>query len=147
MVELVYLDNDSGSTEVSLTIGNMLKANQSIEILYLGTNDLGNEALSHVVEGVLYHPMLTMLDLNSNPFTDDQSICKLLSANTPLKEIDLTDSKIPERGFLNIKSAMRDNTNLTTFDVYFHFPPINCLQDIQTICEYNEHGMNNGMRV
>ncbi len=113
IVELGYLDNDSSIQEVYLAMSRMLKVNTSIEILFLGTNKLSNAALDLIIEGIIDHPSLVTLDLNSNPFNDERAICTLINANTPLRKIDLTNSQISEKGFSNIKEAMKNNTNLT----------------------------------
>jgi Ran GTPase-activating protein (RanGAP) involved in mRNA processing and transport len=115
----------------------LLKKNHTLEVLELGTNQLTNEDMIHIVEGLLENNSVTKIDLNSNLFDKPKSIAKLLEHSTLLKEIDLTFSNISEKGFKDILEAFQRNqhSSLTVFNVYF--PPLACLNDFQLLCQDN----------
>lgn len=136
VTELKYLGNHC-SGDAAKALSSLLKQNHTLEVLELGTNQLTNEDMIHIVEGLLENNSVTKIDLNSNLFDKPDSIAKLLEHSTLLKEIDLTFSNISEEGFIDILVAFQRNqhSSLTVFNVYF--PPLACLNDFQLLCQDN----------
>ncbi|CEG59083.1 leucine-rich repeat domain-containing protein [Legionella fallonii] len=130
---LQFLNNNSSGV-AAIALSTMLRRNHTIEELELGTNEINNEDIIHIVRGLKENTSVVILDLNSNLFDTAQPIADLLEHNNSIKEIDLTNSNINDTGFLEIYAALErnENSSLTEFNVYF--PPLSCMDDFDSLC-------------
>lgn len=139
--KLQFLGNNSSGI-AAIALGTMLQKNHSIEELELGTNQIDNDDILHIISGLKSNNSVVTLDLNSNLFNTAEPIADLIAHNNCIKEIDLTNSYIDDAGFLKIRDALENNgdSSLSVFNVYF--PPISCIDDIQNLCMANasKHG-------
>lgn len=147
VTELKFLGNDS-SGQAAVALGAMLEENTTIELLELGTNQLSNADLPHIIKGLKANTSVINLDLNSNLFTNPQPIADILKHNNTIQEIELTNSEIEEAGFEIIHDALASNeySSLTTFNVFFPYLP--SLPAFQQLCENNADRLRheNGMQ-
>ncbi|WP_298628092.1 hypothetical protein [uncultured Legionella sp.] len=125
----------------------MLQKNQTIEELELGINELNNEDILHIVNGLKQNTSVIILDLNSNLFDSAGPIADLLEHNNYIQEIDLTNSNINNAGFTEIYEALQRNKNssLTAFNVYF--PQIPCIDDFDNLCRANGSRCESSVRL
>ncbi|KTC83139.1 hypothetical protein [Legionella cincinnatiensis] len=145
VTKVQYLgNNSSGNAAIALSV--MLEKNQTIEELELGTNELNNEDIIHIVRGLKQNSSVVIIDLNSNLFDTAEPIADLLEHNNHIKEIDLTNSNINNAGFSEIYEALQrnENSSLTTFNVYF--PQVSCIDDFDNFCRANASRLERGVK-
>lgn len=145
VTKVQYLgNNSSGNAAIALSV--MLEKNQTIEELELGTNELNNEDIIHIVRGLKQNSSVVIIDLNSNLFDTAEPIADLLEHNNHIKEIDLTNSNINNAGFSEIYEALQrnENSSLTAFNVYF--PQVSCIDDFDNFCRANASRLEKGVK-
>lgn len=145
VTKVQYLgNNSSGTAAIALSV--MLEKNQTIEELELGTNELNNEDIIHIVRGLKQNSSVVIIDLNSNLFDTAEPIADLLEHNNHIKEIDLTNSNINNAGFSEIYEALQrnENSSLTAFNVYF--PQVSCIDDFDNFCRANASRLEKGVK-
>lgn len=145
VTKLQFLGNNSSGV-AALALSTMLRKNHTIEELELGTNEINNEDVKHIVCGLKDNASVVILDLNSNLFDAARPIADLLEHNNYIKEIDLTNSNINNDGFLKIYEALQRNedSSLTAFNVYF--PSVSCIDDFDNLCRANASRLEHTMR-
>lgn len=104
----------------AVEIANLLRRNNKIKDLSLRRNNLHADALKVLVEqGLLVNDTLEGLFLSGNPLGDasGQYIAQLLQKNSTLKELCLFNTKLKEKGCMEVAKAFRYNTGLRSISL------------------------------
>ncbi len=147
----LYLINAEMSGEYSgRCIGNMLSHSMSLDELHLCENNLGDDGVAQIVEGLLENGSLKVLNLRSNGIGEQGSLAiynllketkslsdLFLSANRMgdkgtevlangllqcnLKRLDLTDNCIGPRGAKALAEMLLMNTTLENMNLSFNY--------------------------
>ena len=92
---VVDLSGKNLTDEDALAIGELLKANNTLERLYLGDNNITN--VQSIGDALKTNTTLEKLDLGNNEITDDggiQSIIDGLKSNNTLEWLELRDNQL-----------------------------------------------------
>eukprot|EP00759_Apiculatamorpha_spiralis_P044123 PhF_6_TR41279/c0_g1_i1/m.62422 len=103
------------SVEGAAAIGTSLKHNQHLRHLALNNNtSLGFEGLSNIVDGVLSHPRIEVIELTRCNIRDEaaQSLATLLANTITVHTLDLSFNKITRSGAALIGGAMATNQSI-----------------------------------
>jgi hypothetical protein len=99
--------------EVGLGAG--LKRNQVLQTLYIGKNDMNQQAAHALVEGLKANTVLTYLDVWNNNISDGggEAFAELLKMNSTLLTLRLGKNNIGGRGAKALVKGLAENSTLT----------------------------------
>lgn len=109
------LDDDG----LSAILGALIEANQSLERLYLGGNQIGPKHATLLGELIRVHPRLSALFLNVNRLGDEGAclIAQALAERDQLRELGLNSNGIGDRGVAALAEALTGNQSLVLLEL------------------------------
>lgn len=117
MLDLV--NTQLGDDGLSAILGALIEANQSLERLYLGGNQIGPKHATLLAKLIRVHPRLSALFLNVNRLGDQGAvmIAQAIAERDQLRELGLSSNGIGDRGAVALAEALTGNQSLILLEL------------------------------
>ena len=129
--------------EDALAIGELLKTNNTLQVLYLSNNNIID--VQSIGEAIKTNNTLTRLRLNNNNITDVQSIGEGLKTNNTLTELFLGNNNITD--VQSIGDGLKTNKTLWYLLLHDNQLSDNMESQLNAIQQYKEDGSNGYQQV
>eukprot|EP01007_Sphenomonas_quadrangularis_P000323 NODE_1165_length_973_cov_264.501082_g971_i0.p1 GENE.NODE_1165_length_973_cov_264.501082_g971_i0~~NODE_1165_length_973_cov_264.501082_g971_i0.p1 ORF type:complete len:260 (-),score=28.94 NODE_1165_length_973_cov_264.501082_g971_i0:113-892(-) len=92
-----------------------ISGDDSVRVLQLGANYIGNAAFTHVCDIVANPSSITGLDLHLNSLNEigAAKLAAALAKNTVLQRLDLSTNHLGDSGAITLADALKDGSSLT----------------------------------
>merc|ERR1712100_158709 len=147
----VHLSGQNLTDEDALAIGKLLKANNTLETLWLENNNITD--VQSIGDGLKTNKTLTYLDLSINNIIDVQSIGEGLKTNNTLEVLSLESNNITDdSGIQSIINVLKTNNTLKYLLLRDNQLSDNMISQLKAIQQYKRDGSNGyqqvkGMRI
>ena len=98
----------------AVSIGNMLKVNQTLKHLQIAGNAIGDDGMSAIADALCVNTTLIQVVARTCNFNvkGAESIAKMLEINKTLKFLDISNNQIGDDGIIAVNCSIQANTTL-----------------------------------